>query len=331
VGQGRDAGTPCFPLGKSAQGCAAEAEETGDAYNTTSKRNWANQDGPIRYMHKRDDRKEAAIGRSQCTVARKLERGITLNGEIKTQGWGASAAPLPDNPLSVIDDLPLPLLDCGQGKESYATLGTVDGEGRRRGGTQTGMSGDDEHRDKPQGTAEDELTANKDCIPASDASRLPNRVDLPRSETTHKPPSVAPPSGEPVTVNVGLPANRSHSPPENLTSGERQGGTGTRVNDAQTPIEQSAAAEGKQVKWRHPIQCSSAADAAKSTGRPSPLDSIQPPILLATGKFATGAETNRLRLQNKRRRQALQDAQIPTSFWTTHKGTEALPPQESRP
>ena len=316
-------------MGQSAQGCAAEAEKKGDASNTTSKRNWANQDDPIRDMHTRDDRKEAVIGRSQYTAARKLERGITPDGEIKTQGGGARAAPLPDNPLSVIDELPLPLLDCGQGKESYATVDTVDGELRRRGRTQTGMSGDDEHRDKPQGTAE-ELTANKDCIPASDASRLPNSVDLPRSETTHKPPSVAPPSGEPVTVNAGLTANRSHSPPEKSTAGDRRGGTGTRVNDAQTPIEQSAAAEGRQVKWRHPIQCS-AEDAAKSTGRPPPLDGIQPPILLATGKFATGAETNRLRLQNKRRRHALQYAQIPTSFWTTHKGTEVLPLQESRP
>ena len=202
MGQGRGAGTPCLPVGQSAQGCAAEAEKKGDASNTTSKRNWANQDDPIRDMHTRDDRKEAFIGRSQYTAARKLERGITPDGEIKTQGGGARAAPLPDNPLSVIDELPLPLLDCGQGKESYATVGTVDGERRRRGGTQTGMSGDDEHRDQPQRTAE-ELTANKDCIPASDASRLPNSVDLPRSETTHKPPSVAPPSGEPVTVLSG--------------------------------------------------------------------------------------------------------------------------------
>ena len=137
MGQGGGAGTPCLPVGQGAQGCAAEAEHKGDASNTTAKRDWANQDGPICGIHTRDDRKEAVIGRSQCTVARKLERGITPDGGISMQGWGASAAPLPDTPLSVIDELPLPLLDCGQGKESYAkcvllTESVDGGEGHRR-------------------------------------------------------------------------------------------------------------------------------------------------------------------------------------------------------
>ncbi len=61
------------------------------------------------------------------------------------------------------------------------------------------------------------------------------------------------------------------------------------------------------------------------------MNGIQPPILLSTGHLPTGAETDRLRLQNKRRRHALQDAQVPTSFWTKHKGTEVLPLQDSRP
>jgi hypothetical protein len=84
------------------------------------------------------------------------------------------------------------------------------------------------------------------------------------------------------------------------------------------------------VQWRDPVQCS-AHDAATTRGRSATLDGIQLPILLATGHLTTGAETNRLRLQNKQRRHALQDAQVPTSFWTKHTGTAVLPPQDTGP
>ncbi len=230
-----------------------EAEHKGDASKTTAKRDRATQVGPIGGKHTGDDRKAAVIGRSKCTVARKLERGTTPDGGFSMQGWGASAAPLPDIPLSVVDELPLPLLDCGQGKK-YATTGTEDGEQRRDERIQSGMSGNEEKWDKPWKKAE-EMTANKDCIPASDMSRPPNSVDLPRSETTPKPPSVAPPLGEHVTVNAVLTVNGTHSPPKQSPAGARRMVAETTVNDAQTPIEQSAAAEGKKVRWRHPVQC----------------------------------------------------------------------------
>jgi hypothetical protein len=305
-----------------------EAKHKGDASKTTDKRDRATQDGPIGGEHTRDNRKAAVIGQSKCTVAQKFERGTTPDGGFSMQGWGASAAPLPDIPLSVVDELPPPLLDCGHGNK-YETTGTDDGKRRRDERIQTGMSGNKEQWDNARRKVE-EMTANKDCIPASDTSRPPNSVDLPRSETTPKPLSVAPPSGEHVTVNAVLTVNGTHPPPTQSPAGARKMVAETRVNEAQPPIKQSSAAEGKKVRWRHPVQCS-AHDASKSTGRPAPLNGIQPPILISTGKLATGAETERLQLQNKRQRHALQDAQIPTSFWTKHKETEVLPLQESRP
>ncbi len=152
-------------------------EHKGDASKTTEKRNRATQDGPIGGVHTGDDRKAAVIGRSKCTVARKFEQGTSPDGGFAMQGWGASAAPLPDIPLSVVDELPLPLLDCGQGKK-YATTGTDDSKRRRDERIQTGMLGNEEQWDKPRRKAE-EMTANKDCIPASDTPRPPNSVDLP--------------------------------------------------------------------------------------------------------------------------------------------------------
>ncbi len=120
-----------------------EAEHKVDASKTTDKRDRATQDGQRGGKHTGDDRKAAVIGRSKCTVAQKFERGTTPNGGFSMQGWGASAAPLPDIPLSVVDELPPPLLDCGQGKK-YATTGTDDGERRRDDRIQTGMSGNKE-------------------------------------------------------------------------------------------------------------------------------------------------------------------------------------------
>ena len=84
------------------------------------------------------------------------------------QGWGASAAPLPDIPLLVVDELPPPLLDCGQGKKN-ATTGMDGGEWGRDDWIQTRMSGNGEQWDKFW-TDEEDMTANKDCIPASDVS-----------------------------------------------------------------------------------------------------------------------------------------------------------------
>ncbi len=85
-----------------------EAEHRVGASKTTGNRRGGNQDGQSGGEHTGDDRKAAVIGRSKCTVARKLERGTTHDGGTSIQGWGASAAPLPDIPLLVVDKLPPP-------------------------------------------------------------------------------------------------------------------------------------------------------------------------------------------------------------------------------
>jgi hypothetical protein len=119
-------------------------------------------------------------------------------------------------------------------------------------------------------------------------------------------------------------------PPERAPAGARKRVGETTVKGAQPPLKHPPARARKRVRWRDPIQCS-AHDATTTRGRSATLDGIQPPMIPATGHLATGAETNRLRLQNKRRRHTLQDAQVPTSFWTKYTGTTALPPQDTRP
>ncbi len=61
-------------------------------------------------------------------------------------------------------------------------------------------------------------------------------------------------------------------------------------------------------------------------------EGLKPPIIEAMGKMATGAETEKLRMQNKQRKHALQDQQEPrVSLWTTHTGKTVLPTQTKLP
>jgi hypothetical protein len=61
------------------------------------------------------------------------------------------------------------------------------------------------------------------------------------------------------------------------------------------------------------------------------MDRLKPPTFDLTGKVATGAETERLQLQHRKQRYALQDGQDPTSMWTTHTGKARLPLKTTLP
>jgi hypothetical protein len=61
------------------------------------------------------------------------------------------------------------------------------------------------------------------------------------------------------------------------------------------------------------------------------LEGLQPPILEQTSGLLTGAEMDKLRLQNRRRRHALQEQQVHTTLWSTHTGQVSLPPKQERP
>jgi hypothetical protein len=57
---------------------------------------------------------------------------------------------------------------------------------------------------------------------------------------------------------------------------------------------------------------------------------LQAPTLATAGNLVTAAETDKLRLQNKRWRQSLQDQQLPTSMCSTHTGVKTLPTTHER-
>ncbi len=64
---------------------------------------------------------------------------------------------------------------------------------------------------------------------------------------------------------------------------------------------------------------------------PNPLEGLHPPVLVTTGNLVMGLETDKLQLQNRRQRHALQDTQLPTLMWTRNLGSAILPPAQARP
>ncbi len=61
------------------------------------------------------------------------------------------------------------------------------------------------------------------------------------------------------------------------------------------------------------------------------LEGLLPPIIEATGNLVAGKDIEKLRLQNKRRRHALQEHKARSSAWTTYQGDTVLPPSTPLP
>jgi hypothetical protein len=61
------------------------------------------------------------------------------------------------------------------------------------------------------------------------------------------------------------------------------------------------------------------------------LEGLLPPIIKATGSLVAGGDIEKLRLQNKWRRQALWEQQGQLLTWTTHHGDKVLPPSTPLP
>ena len=143
--------------------------------------------------------------------------------------------------------MPPPLLDCGQGKIS-STKGVEGGERGTDYWLQVTVSGDGEKLEEFR-TSNEDMTAKRDYIPASDAYRLLNNVDLPRSETTPTPSSVVPPSGENLMVNADTTVNGVHPPLKQSSARARKGVADTTVNGVHPPLERSSARARKRVRW----------------------------------------------------------------------------------
>ena len=141
-----------------------EVEHIVGASKTTGNLRERTHDGQSSGKYTRDNQKAAVIGCSKCTLAQKLEQGTTPDGGTSIQGWGASAAPLPNIPFYAVDKLPPPLMDCGTGKIS-ATKGVDGGERGTDDWIQTTVPGDREQWNKFW-TGNEDMTTKKGLHPS---------------------------------------------------------------------------------------------------------------------------------------------------------------------
>jgi hypothetical protein len=71
--------------------------------------------------------------------------------------------------------------------------------------------------------------------------------------------------------------------------------------------------------------------AVATTNRAQLVDGLLPPTLEATGQLVLGKDIDRLCLQNKQQRHALQEQQDKVTLWKTYTGTTVLPPPTPLP
>jgi hypothetical protein len=65
-----------------------------------------------------DDRKERVVGITRCRVARRMAQWAASKDDEWQQGAGATNTPVWQSGPSSNDEVPHPLMDCGQGKFS---------------------------------------------------------------------------------------------------------------------------------------------------------------------------------------------------------------------
>ena len=237
------------------------------------------------------------------------------------QGAGATNTPIWQTVTSSNDEVPHPLMDYGQGKFENDGGDKVPATGQESDdGSKDVASEEEEGRDGSSIDVEDNATGNKiaiteDNYPIAGAPHIINKsVRLRKCESTPPPHGATPSSGGSKPAQFAPPPPYGATPP---LSGLKS------VRFASPPPYGATPPSGESNSVR-PRKC-------ESIPPQQSLEGLQPPILEQTGGLLTGAETDKLRLQNKRRRHALQDQQVPSTLWSTHTGQASLPPKHERP
>jgi len=291
------------------------------------------------------------VGKTRCKVARRMAQWASSQDDKQQQGAGDSNTPLNQKGPSSNDEIPHPLMDCGQGKnmsdEGGVGIDVAVGvgvdvasemDGERMSDGEDDATGNDSAEDAQEAIAGvNYLIAgaphpilNKplrlrtcESIPPPPHGATPKPLRLRTCESIPTPPHGAtPPMGGSKSVRFATPPPYGATPP--------LGGSKTVYRASPPPYGAIPFSSGTMTVNR------------KSGPQPPPhgivvphatqaLEGLQPPILEQTGSLLTGAETDKLRLQNRRSRHALQEQQAPTMLWSTHTGQASLPPRQERP
>ena len=245
------------------------------------------------------------------------------------QGAGASnTLSNKQNGLSSNDAIPHPLMDCGQGKNKYnennaSATGRMSDEVRVVGvDVASGQDGERTSDGEDEATGNDSVEDVPKAIaginyPIAGAPHPINKqLRLRTCESIPPPHGATPPSGGSKSVRFAPPPPYGATPP--------LGGSKSVRLASPPPYGAIPPLSGTMTVHRK----SGSQPPPNGVGIPNAtqaLEGLQPPILKQTGGLLTGAETDKLRLQNRRRRHALQQQQVPTTMWSTHTGHASLP------
>ena len=274
------------------------------------------------------------VGKTQCKVARCMAQWASLQDDEQQQGVGGSNNPVKQNGLSSNDKIPHPLMDCGQGtnkkneNNDLATGRMSDEVGvgvdvaSRKDGEQT-SDGEEDAKGNDSAEAVPKAIAGVNYPIAGAPHPINKQLRLRTCESIPIPPphGATPPLGGSKSVRFAPP------PPYGATL--PLGGSKSVRLALPPPYGAIPPSSGTMTVNR------------KSGSQPPPngvvvphatqaLEGLQPPILKQTGGLLTGAKTDKLRLQNRRRRHALQEQQVPTTLWSTHTGHASLPPKHEQ-
>jgi len=260
----------------------------------------------------------------------------------RQQGVGATNTPIWQNGPSSNDEVPHPLMDCGQGKSNNIVnndpatgrssdevggdmvSGQEGGRVVRASDREKDATGNDSAKDVPIAIAGINYPIAGAPHPINKSGRLRKCESIP------PPHGATPPLGGQRTVkwkSISQPPPNGGTPPlggSNKSGRLRKWKSIPPPHGAIPPLSGPMTINRKSVS-QPPPNGAVVPQATKS------LEGLQPPILYQTGGLITGAETDKLRLQNRRQCHALQDQQITTTLSSTHTGQASLPPRQEHP
>ena len=272
------------------------------------------------------------VGKTRCRVARRMAQWASTQDDEQQQRVGDSTSTqINQKDPSSNDEIPHPLMDCGQGKnmsdEGVVGIDVTCGVGvdvasgkvgERTSDGEDGATGNNSAEDTQQAIADGNYPIAGAPHPINKPLRLRTCESIPPPPHGATPPS----GGSKKSVRFATPPPYGATPP--------LGGSKSMHQALPPPYGAIPLSSGTMTVNRK------SGPQSTPNGIVAPhaihaLEGLQPPILEHTGGLLTGAETDKLRLQNRRRRHALQEQQVPATMWSTHTGQASLPPRQERP
>jgi hypothetical protein len=273
---------------------------TKESHLTDNSRSLSGMIGGLRWSKKK-----------RCKVARRMAQWASSQDDEQQQGAGKSNTPINQNGPSSNDKIPHPLMDCGQGKNNNDNNDPATGrmsneigvgidvaagvgvdvasgmDGERTSDGEDDATGNDSAEDVPKAIA----GVNYPIAGAPHPINKPLRLRT--CESIPPPPhGVTPPSGGSKSVRFATPPPYGATPP---LGGSKSVCLASPPPYGAIPLSSGTMTVNRKLGSQPPSNGVVVPHGTQA------LEGLQPPILEQTGGLLTGAKTDKLRLQNRRR------------------------------